>query len=69
MKHNILINGYSLVDEKIDTKTVVSDQMLKVHTRRIASSGSTPIIRSIFGTMINQFCHIFESYSKDGITK
>ena len=63
---NILIDSYSLVEERLDPKVNYDgDRMLARHTKWIANSATIPIIESVWGIMINERCHVFDSYSKD----
>lgn len=63
---NQLPKCYNYVDEKLDVALDRNnDRMLKRHVHHLAISGSTPIIHSIYGDMINQSCYIFDSYSKN----
>lgn len=63
---NILPEYYNHPNEQLDIKiNYNNDKMLARHTSWIARASDIPIIDSIWGIMINQHCHVFDSYSKD----
>lgn len=52
----------TVVVEKLTT--LPKEQDIKKHTKWIAKQSTCPIVSTIFGTYINQFCHVLEAYDQ-----
>jgi len=63
--NNTLLN--TIVVEKVTN--LPTDKRIKQHTRWIALQSQVPFVRTIFGSYINEFCHIHEGYSVEFINK
>ena len=50
----------NIIEEKITD--MPTDKQLKQHTRWIASQSKVPIINTIFGAYLNEYCHVLEGY-------
>jgi hypothetical protein len=42
-----------------------ADRRIRQHTRWIASQSATPIINTIFGCYLNEYCHVREAYDQN----
>jgi len=52
----------TLVIEKLTTLPTEKD--IRKHTKWIAQQSTCPIVKTIFGTYINTFCHVLEAYDQ-----